>query len=161
MPSHPHPVPAGKTAQAAAAEQFLRTPLPSDPRQIEALYAFGYQLYQSGRYEDASKVFLALTMLDGKQVRFLMAFGKSMHQMGHFTEAGICYGVAMLLAPDDPQPHLLSAQCLAATGATETARGMLLELLESCRSSGNAAVVARAEELIARLPRARTTQVNH
>lgn len=140
-----------------SAEQFMRSPLPSDPTQIEALYAFGYQLYQAGRYEDASKVFLVLTMLDGKQLRFLMAFGKSLHQQGHFTEAGMCYATAMLLAPDDPQPQLLSAQCLAATGAPESARGLLQEVYEVSCSAGNEAAAARAEELLARLPKARIT----
>lgn len=154
--AHPLPAAADPVTEASAiASLFLNTPLPSDPRLISALYTYGYQLYQAARYEDASKVFLVLTMLDGRQTRFLMAYGKSMHQLGHFMEASLCYAGVYTLAPDDPQPLLLSAQCMAATGDTQGARDLLQEALVSCREAGDAAMAARAEQLIARLPQVR------
>ncbi len=134
---------------------------PFSPQQIEALYALGYQLYQSARHEDALKVFTGLLLMDGSQPRFQRAYAKTLHQLGRHAEAAIAYVLAHTLSDDDPQALLLAAQCMLATGHAEDAAGMLQEALQVCDAPGasrHAGVRERAASLADLLKRTHNVQ---
>ena len=58
-----------------------------DKKRLELLYAIAYSLYNSGKFDDAAKVFRALCVYDGTQVRFWLGLGGSLQQLGKYESA--------------------------------------------------------------------------
>ena len=76
--------------------------VPSDT--IEHIYAIGYSFFQSGRVEQAMKVFQLLSLLDHYQPRFFIGLGAARQEIGDYLLAIDAYSYAALMDGDDPRP---------------------------------------------------------
>ncbi|EHZ2492649.1 SycD/LcrH family type III secretion system chaperone VcrH [Vibrio parahaemolyticus] len=79
---------------------------------IEHIYAVGYNFFQSGKIEQAAKVFQLLSMLDHYQARFFIGLGAARQELGEYLQAIDAYSYAALVDINDPRPPFHSAECL-------------------------------------------------
>lgn len=96
--------------------------LGDSPEAEEALYAVGHSLYQQARYAEAQNAFAYLLVKNHLRPRNYIAFGACRQAQGFHAQALPYYAVAALLAPEDPTPVLLVAECRIATGDRAAAR---------------------------------------
>ncbi|MGQ5484773.1 CesD/SycD/LcrH family type III secretion system chaperone [Photobacterium damselae subsp. piscicida] len=78
---------------------------------IEHIYAVGYKFFQSGKVEQAAKVFQLLSMLDHYQARFFIGLGAARQELGEYLQAIDAYSYAALVDINDPRPPFHSAEC--------------------------------------------------
>ena len=78
---------------------------------IEHIYAVGYNFFQSGKIEQAAKVFQLLSMLDHYQARFFIGLGAARQELGEYLQAIDAYSYAALVDVNDPRPPFHYAQC--------------------------------------------------
>ncbi|HCH4197223.1 SycD/LcrH family type III secretion system chaperone VcrH [Vibrio parahaemolyticus] len=78
---------------------------------IEHIYAVGYNFFQSGKIEQAAKVFQLLSMLDHYQARFFIGLGAARQELGEYLQAIDAYSYAALVDINDPRPPFYSAEC--------------------------------------------------
>ncbi|WP_038172576.1 MULTISPECIES: SycD/LcrH family type III secretion system chaperone [Vibrio] len=78
---------------------------------IEHIYAVGYNVFQSGKVEQAAQVFQLLSMLDHYQARFFIGLGAARQELGEYLQAIDAYSYAALMDINDPRPPFHSAQC--------------------------------------------------
>ncbi|MGI2782326.1 SycD/LcrH family type III secretion system chaperone VcrH [Vibrio alginolyticus] len=78
---------------------------------IEHIYAVGYHFFQSGKIEQAAKVFQLLSMLDHYQARFFIGLGAARQELGEYLQAIDAYSYAALVDVNDPRPPFHSAEC--------------------------------------------------
>ena len=78
---------------------------------IEHIYAVGYSVFQSGKVEQAAKVFQLLSMLDHYQARFFIGLGAARQELGEYLQAIDAYSYAALMDINDPRPPFHSAEC--------------------------------------------------
>ncbi|ARV72250.1 MULTISPECIES: SycD/LcrH family type III secretion system chaperone VcrH [Vibrio] len=78
---------------------------------IEHIYAVGYNFFQSGKIEQAAKVFQLLSMLDHYQARFFIGLGAARQELGEYLQALDAYSYAALMDINDPRPPFHSAEC--------------------------------------------------
>ncbi|EGR3405478.1 CesD/SycD/LcrH family type III secretion system chaperone [Vibrio parahaemolyticus] len=78
---------------------------------IEHIYAVGYNFFQSGKIEQATKVFQLLSMLDHYQARFFIGLGAARQELGEYLQAIDAYSYAALVDINDPRPPFHSAEC--------------------------------------------------
>ncbi|WP_440871442.1 SycD/LcrH family type III secretion system chaperone VcrH [Vibrio diabolicus] len=78
---------------------------------IEHIYAVGYNFFQSGKIEQAAKVFQLLSMLDHYQARFFIGLGAARQELGEYLQAIDAYSYAALVDVNDPHPPFHSAEC--------------------------------------------------
>ncbi|TOM53027.1 CesD/SycD/LcrH family type III secretion system chaperone [Vibrio parahaemolyticus] len=78
---------------------------------IEHIYAVGYNFFQSGKIEQAAKVFQLLSMLDHYQARFFIGLGAARQELSEYLQAIDAYSYAALVDINDPRPPFHSAEC--------------------------------------------------
>ncbi|HGS5289922.1 TPA: SycD/LcrH family type III secretion system chaperone VcrH [Vibrio parahaemolyticus] len=78
---------------------------------IEHIYAVGYNFFQSGKIEQAAKVFQLLSILDHYQARFFIGLGAARQELGEYLQAIDAYSYAALVDINDPRPPFHSAEC--------------------------------------------------
>lgn len=78
---------------------------------IEHIYAVGFNFFQSGKVEQAAKVFQLLSMLDHYQARFFIGLGAARQELGEYLQAIDAYSYAALVDINDPRPPFHSAEC--------------------------------------------------
>ncbi|NOJ20646.1 SycD/LcrH family type III secretion system chaperone VcrH [Vibrio jasicida] len=78
---------------------------------IEHIYAVGYNFFQSGKIEQAAKVFQLLSILDHYQARFFIGLGAARQELGEYLQALDAYSYAALVDVNDPRPPFHSAEC--------------------------------------------------
>nr|AYQ58336.1 VcrH [Vibrio alginolyticus] len=78
---------------------------------IEHIYAVGCNFFQSGKIEQAAKVFQLLSMLDHYQARFFIGLGAARQELGEYLQAIDAYSYAALVDVNDPRPPFHSAEC--------------------------------------------------
>ncbi|EJG1639777.1 SycD/LcrH family type III secretion system chaperone VcrH [Vibrio alginolyticus] len=78
---------------------------------IEHIYAVGYNFFQSGKIEQAARVFQLLSMLDHYQARFFIGLGAARQELGEYLQAIDAYSYAALVDVNDPRPPFHSAEC--------------------------------------------------
>ncbi|MDF2549007.1 MAG: sycD9 [Chlamydiales bacterium] len=88
---------------------------------MEGIYSQGYNLYNQGRYQDASYVFRLLMMLDYKVAKYTLGLAACLHRLGDFSNAIVIYTLVGVLEPTNPIPYYHAADCFLKLGQTEGA----------------------------------------
>lgn len=93
---------------------------------LEIIYAIGYNLYESDKYEDAKSIFKALCLFDGTISKFWIALAAAEEQLHEFAEAAENYTKASLTGGlQNPELPFKAAQCFLRLNRTEDAKGAL------------------------------------
>lgn len=88
----------------------------------EAVYAFGYHLYENGLYKKAIHFFRTLTLMNPKNAKYWKGLGATYQMLREFDRALESYGVAALLNENDPLVHWHASECFLMLKKPEEAR---------------------------------------
>jgi len=108
---------------------------------IEGLYAQAYNLYNAGKYQDASYLFLVLMMLDPNQPKHLLGSAACLHRMGKYEKAGQIYILCSSIDPSNPLPHFHAADCYIKLKALPLAHMCLKNTIQCCADKKEFAVI--------------------
>ena len=119
------------------------------PRELNAVYQMGLGFYNTGRFDDAEKVFTFLVMFDHMESKYWMAAGAVQQVKKNFEKAKSCYVQAAMLDIHSPKPQYYVAECYLALGQKDDALASLDSLLENCTGTNEVTQQFRAmaEEL--------------
>lgn len=119
------------------------------PRELNAVYQMGLGFYNTGRYDDAEKVFTFLVMFDHLESKYWLAAGAVQQVKKNFEKAKVAYSQAALLDIHSPKPQYYVAECFLALGQKDDAVASLDTLLEYCTGTDEVTKEfrAKAEEL--------------
>jgi type III secretion system low calcium response chaperone LcrH/SycD len=105
--------------------------------QMEVLYALGYSLYNSMKFDDACSVFRLLCLYDGAQVRFWLGLGGCLENLKKYQEAADAYTMgSMMSGLMDPEPMYYAASCFLKMKNKEAAESAL-EFIDIMGRDGN------------------------
>ena len=102
------------------------------PRELNAVYQMGLGFYNTGRYDDAEKVFAFLVMFDHLEAKYWTALGAVQQVKKNFEKAKTAYAQAALLDIHAPKPQYYAAECFLALGQKDDSLATLDTLLEYC-----------------------------
>lgn len=83
---------------------------------MEAIYGQGYNLYNQGKYKEASYVFRLLMMLDYLTPKYSMGLAACLHRMKDYKNAANTYLLSATLDTSNPMPHYHAADCYMQLG---------------------------------------------
>ncbi|EAA3660140.1 SycD/LcrH family type III secretion system chaperone [Salmonella enterica] len=99
-----------------------------DPVDLDCIYAYACQLFETGDYAGAKRYYMLLSRFSHWQYDYWLALGLCCQRLEEHDQAIFCFGQAGLLRLDDPQPPYLAglsycqcAQLKQATKAFKTA----------------------------------------
>jgi type III secretion system low calcium response chaperone LcrH/SycD len=100
--------------------------------ELEAVYSLGFGYYQTGKYEDAHKLFQFLVLFDHLNAKYWFGLGAVQQALKDFQSAAVSYGYCSFLKLDNPKPQLHAAECFLAMGDKRSAASALEALNEYC-----------------------------
>ena len=100
--------------------------------EMEAIYSMGYSFYNTGRYDDAEKVFRFLVLFDHLEPKYWTGLGAVQQVKKLYGDAITSYGYASFLDLDNPKPQFFAAQCFLALGDKDNALSALAALEKYC-----------------------------
>ena len=113
-------------------ECAIRDILGLDDKQMNGLYAMGYNFYQAGKYDDALKIFRALCLFDQLEPKHWIGMGATLQMMKMYEEAANAYGFAAIMDCHDPRPSFHAAECYIALNDKEKAEAALNSVVVLC-----------------------------
>lgn len=78
---------------------------------MEGLYAEAYNLYNQGKYQDATYLFKFLVMMKGREYKYVLGLAATMHMKKEWVTAATMYEMASLLAMNNPVPLYHASDC--------------------------------------------------
>jgi type III secretion system low calcium response chaperone LcrH/SycD len=100
--------------------------------EMEAVYSVGFNMYRTGRYDDAEKIFRFLVLFDHLEPKYWMGVGAIQQVRKDFQGAIASYGYASFLDLKNPKPQLHAAECFLAMGDKPNAASALVALDQYC-----------------------------
>lgn len=117
--------------------------------ELESVYALGFSQFQTGRYDDAEKIFAYICLMEHRERKYWMALGAARFNQESYQPAVMAYSMAAITAPDDPEPPLRAADSLIKLGESDRARKALEGAIENAGSEAkHAKHRAKAEALL-------------
>ena len=114
-------------------------------RELNAVYQMGLGFYNTGRYDDAEKVFAFLVMFDHLEAKYWTALGAVQQVKKNFEKAKTAYTQAALLDIHAPKPQYYVAECFLALGQKDDALASLDSLLDNCTGADEVTKEFRAK----------------
>lgn len=119
------------------------------PESMEVIYLVAYNHYNTGKYEDAEKVFRLLTTLNHFERKYWKGLAAARESLKQFEPALQCYGYLGMMDPHDPYPAFKAAQCLLALGRPKDAEsGLVAAVFNSANREEHAELHAQAQGLL-------------
>lgn len=78
---------------------------------MESFYSFGYRMYNTGQYDQATQLFRLLILLDPTNPKYLFGLAACFHMEKDFENAASTYIVCSLIDLNDPIPHYHASDC--------------------------------------------------
>jgi len=100
--------------------------------EMEAVYSVGFNMYRTGRYDDAEKIFRFLVLFDHLEPKYWMGVGAIQQVRKDWQGAIASYGYASFLNMKDPKPQFHAAECFLALGDKQNAASALVALDRYC-----------------------------
>ena len=100
--------------------------------EMEAVYSVGFNMYRTGRYDDAEKIFRFLVLFDHLEPKYWMGVGAIQQVRKDYQGAIASYGYASFLDLRNPKPQLHAAECFLAMGDKVNAASALTALDKYC-----------------------------
>lgn len=100
--------------------------------EMEAVYSVGFNMYRTGRYDDAEKIFRFLVLFDHLEPKYWMGVGAIQQVRKDYQGAIASYGYSSFLDLSNPKPQLHAAECFLAMGDKVNAASSLLALDKYC-----------------------------
>jgi type III secretion system low calcium response chaperone LcrH/SycD len=78
---------------------------------MEAIYGQAYNLYNQGRYKEASYIFRLLMLLDYMTPKYILGLAACLHRMKDYKNAANIYLLCGTIDVTNPLPHYHAADC--------------------------------------------------
>ncbi|GAB4233683.1 MAG: SycD/LcrH family type III secretion system chaperone SicA [Chlamydiales bacterium] len=78
---------------------------------VEGLYGFGYRLYNTGKYPQASQLFRLLILIDPTEPRYTLGLAACFHMQKDYENAAAAYMLCSLISPNDPMLFYHASDC--------------------------------------------------
>ncbi len=111
------------------------------PAVIEGYYKKAFQLYKSGKYNEAKKLLRVMVMLCPTEHKFCFALAACYHRNGDLGQALAGYQSTSISDPTDPLPYYHAADCLTKMGLSAAAAESLKIAIHNCGSNPTFAVI--------------------
>ena len=115
---------------------------------MEAIYTQAYNLYNQGRYKEASYIFRLLLLLDFTTPKYILGCAACMHRMKDYQNAANLYMLCAALDATNPMPHYHSADCYLQLDAIELAILSLTMAMSAAAEQPQYAVVKERASLM-------------
>ena len=102
--------------------------------EMEAVYSVGFNMYRTGRYDDAEKIFRFLVLFDHLEPKYWLGVGAVQQVRKDYQGAIASYGYSSFLDLSNPKPQLHAAECFLALGDKVNAASSLMALDKYCPS---------------------------
>jgi len=122
-----------------------------DEREMEAVYAHGYNLYNQAQWLEALKVFSFLSHNDHLERRFHVARAGCLQMLREYEAALRAYLAAHVLDATEPSVQLHMAECCIALGRRDEARIVLENTIAAAGTDPTHATTRRRAEALAAL----------
>lgn len=127
---------------------LMKTELGLDSNDIEAIYAVTYNVYGSGKYEEAMKLFGVLSLLDPADYRFVFGGASCLQMMGEYLLASMYFQLAAGLDTEAPAPMMHTAECMLALKDKDGAKAALEMTLERAVGKGEYSSIQQKAEVM-------------
>lgn len=111
------------------------------PENLEELYTYAYNYYESGKLSQAINIFRYLTLFEMQRLRNWMGLGAALQMDRQYENALEAYRYALLIESDDPYLYIHAADCYFGLDQVD----------EGVKAIGFAKVVAERDESYAKL----------
>ena len=100
--------------------------------EMEAVYSVGFNMYRTGRYDDAEKIFRFLVLFDHLEPKYWLGVGAVQQVRKDYQGAIASYGYSSFLDLSNPKPQIHAAECFLALGDKVNAASALIALDKYC-----------------------------
>ncbi len=100
--------------------------------ELEAVYSLGFGYYNTGRFDDAQKLFEFLVLFDHLNTKYWFALGAVQQARKDYLKAIASYGYSSFLDLENPKPQFHAAECYLALGDKANAASAILALENYC-----------------------------
>ena len=100
--------------------------------ELEAVYSLGFGYYNTGKFEDAQKLFEFLVLFDHLSTKYWFALGAVQQAQKEYQKAISSYSYSSFLDLENPKPQFHAAECFLAMGDRRNAASALFALEEFC-----------------------------
>ena len=115
---------------------------------MEAIYGQAYNLYNLGRYKEASYIFRMLMLLDYMTSKYVLGLAACLHRMKDYKNAANVYLLCGTIDPTNPLPHYHAADCYIQLDVPEMATFSLGMAIASAGDQPQYAVVKERSTLM-------------
>ena len=121
--------------------------------ELEAVYSLAFGYYQTGKYEEAHKLFQFLVLFDHLNAKYWFGLGATQQALRDFQNAAVSYGYCSFLKLDNPKPQLHAAECFLALGDKRSALATSFKVVlaiaweHSAILTSNPEILAFADEM--------------
>ena len=121
-----------EAAKAFAAGATLKEVRGITNDELEAVYSLGFGYYNTGKFEDAQKLFEFLVLFDHLSTKYWFALGAVQQARKDFQKAIASYGYSSFLDLENPKPQYHAAECYLALGDKANAASAIMALEQYC-----------------------------
>ncbi len=100
--------------------------------ELEAVYSLAFGYYQTGKYDDAEKLFQFLVLFDHLNAKYWYGLGAVQQVLKNYQGAVASYAYSSVLDLENPKPQFHAAECFLAIGDKRNAASSLEALEEYC-----------------------------
>ena len=100
--------------------------------ELEAVYSLEFSYYNTGKFDDAQKLFEFLVLFDHLNAKYWFALGAVQQARKDFQKAIASYGYSSFLDLENPKPQFHAAECFLALGDKANAASAIMALEEYC-----------------------------
>lgn len=96
--------------------------------ELEAVYSLAFGYYQTGKYDEAAKLFQFLVLMDHLNAKFWFGLGAVQQVLKDYKSALASYGYSSFLNIGNPKPQIHAAECFLALGDKVNAASSIMAL---------------------------------
>ena len=98
--------------------------------ELEAVYSLAFGYYQTGKFDEALKLFQFLVLFDHLNKKYWIGLGAVQQVLKDYQNAVVSYGYGSFLDLKDPKPQYHAAECFLALGDKRSAASAIYALEE-------------------------------
>ncbi len=129
-------------------ESSISIELGIEPEELEALYSLAYGLYNSGKYDEAMKMFGLLSIMAPLDERFIFGGASCAQMLGNYMLASMYYQLVAGVDAENPAPMLHTAECLLAMKDKEGAKIALGHAIARAKAQPDGSALLRRAEVM-------------
>lgn len=136
---------AAKAVKGALAGEPLKIAKGISDEELNAVYSLAYSYYNTGKYDEALKLFKFLVLLDHMSQKFWTGLGSVYQATKKWDEAIAAYAQAMVFDVSRPKPIYYAALCYFAKGEKLHAASTVVSFDLLCKGTDPETVKFRAK----------------